>query len=341
MADRKILQSFMNALMVDSFGNPGILNPILKRVQADNTLDLEIREGYINIYYRGGNILWIKELTKGQGFEFKFNPNYGKGYSNLLPANLFAFNGKSQICTPNVDAWLSALPYLKDIMDMWFGNHPKEEREFQQHVVRDNNYSGVANATDYFILDIEYDNRNGDSSKKGARFDLLAFQWNSDGVSRKLTSKTNPRLCCIEMKYGDGALNGKAGLDVHFDDFCDFANGANNLQNLKAEALDIFEQKRKLGLITGLVKNNNSLKHLDDTVDFIILAANHDPEKTNFLAGLNYIQQNLTKCPFGVNVKVCESSNMGYGLFKEKVWPIGDFIARHSLKGSSPITVNP
>jgi hypothetical protein len=81
----------MNTFTVDSLGNPGILKPILKRVQADNTLDLEIWEGYINIYYRGGNILWINELIKGQGFEFKFNSNYGKGYSNLLPGNLFAF----------------------------------------------------------------------------------------------------------------------------------------------------------------------------------------------------------------------------------------------------------
>ncbi len=53
---RKLSEQFMKDL-VDS---DGVLQPILTRVKKDSTLMLAIRENYINIYYRGGNILKIK-----------------------------------------------------------------------------------------------------------------------------------------------------------------------------------------------------------------------------------------------------------------------------------------
>lgn len=37
------------------------LKRVLDRVNSDSTLALEIRENYINIYYRGGNLLKIGE----------------------------------------------------------------------------------------------------------------------------------------------------------------------------------------------------------------------------------------------------------------------------------------
>jgi hypothetical protein len=86
-------------------------------------------------------------------------------------------------------------------------------------------------------------------------------------------------------------------------------------------------------LITDLVKIKNILTPLDDAVDFIILAANRDPEKTNFIAGLNYFRQNISKCPPGLNIKVFKRSSMGYGLYKVWAWPINDFFFRHSSSG--------
>jgi hypothetical protein len=53
----------------------GLLNPILERVKNDSTLCLEIREGYINIYYRGGNIIEIREKKLGKyyaSFDVKY-----------------------------------------------------------------------------------------------------------------------------------------------------------------------------------------------------------------------------------------------------------------------------
>ena len=39
-----------------------------------NTLSLEIRDGYINIYYRGGNLLRITQ--KKNGYSFHFDERY-------------------------------------------------------------------------------------------------------------------------------------------------------------------------------------------------------------------------------------------------------------------------
>ena len=54
----------------------GMLHPVLERVQNDHALMLAIRDGYINIYYRGGNILNVKEQRQGSylaSFEVKYN----------------------------------------------------------------------------------------------------------------------------------------------------------------------------------------------------------------------------------------------------------------------------
>ena len=39
----------------------GLLQPVWNLVKLDSTICLEIRKNYVNIYYRGGNILKIKE----------------------------------------------------------------------------------------------------------------------------------------------------------------------------------------------------------------------------------------------------------------------------------------
>jgi hypothetical protein len=49
---KTLSQPFMNDLLKPD----GLLNPILERVKHDHTLMLSIRENYINIYYRSGNI---------------------------------------------------------------------------------------------------------------------------------------------------------------------------------------------------------------------------------------------------------------------------------------------
>ena len=68
---RLLSNSFMNDLVDHS----GFLFPLLDRVKKDQTLMLAIRDGYINIYYRGGNLLRIREKSANT-YEAAFDENY-------------------------------------------------------------------------------------------------------------------------------------------------------------------------------------------------------------------------------------------------------------------------
>lgn len=103
---RKLSPSFMKDLL------SGLLNPILDRVKHDQTLMLAIRDGYINIYYRGGNILKIEISVKMPGcYNTRFDKNYAK-YGHAIPP-------LPSLITNPADAkkWVDAIPRLKEAMD--------------------------------------------------------------------------------------------------------------------------------------------------------------------------------------------------------------------------------
>ncbi|MBI4679953.1 MAG: hypothetical protein HY753_01755, partial [Nitrospirae bacterium] len=181
----------------------GLLFPLTSLINNDHSLSLEIRNNYINIYYRGGNLLKLSEVK-----EQTYKPFFEKKYAD--EKDTFLKRLPSEITSSeDLECWLEKFPKLKSVMDSWFLKHPKLEREFQQMVVWENNNSSIAKSTDYFIADIEY--VIGD-----ARFDMVAIQWDSDPYARKLQSYS-PKLCFIEMKYGDAALNGNAGMLKHVE----------------------------------------------------------------------------------------------------------------------------
>ena len=161
---RKLSPTFIENLK----SNYGLIE-LMYFIKHDGTLDLEIRENKINIYYRGGNTLGITETSKGE-LKFHFDNNYFLSFVALMQNSLPTLNLETN--------WKKYFPIIKQGMDFYFSEHPKEEREFQQLVVRENNYSSIANSTDYFIIDIEYDNHNS------ARFDMVALEWESNKIGR-------------------------------------------------------------------------------------------------------------------------------------------------------------
>jgi hypothetical protein len=298
---RLLSQSFMNDLL------SGRLKELLSYVKKDNTLDLEIREKAINIYYRGGNALKVKELSANK-YNYHFEREYLKVAATHLEEDINEFKSKSD--------WNSFFPLVKQAMDFYFTKHMKEEREYQQLVVRENNYSSVANSTDYFIIDIEYDNH------KQARFDIVAIEWDSDTSIRKLKKAHKPKLVVIEMKYGDGAFNGKAGISKHITDFTNFIAQPQTVAEFKEEMLHVFRQKRQLGLITCLSGDGNSniVTQFADEIELIFLIANHDPASSILRTVLNSLNNN--------NLKFMTSNFTGFGLFKENVFDYHEFLQR-------------
>ena len=71
-------------------------------------------------------------------------------------------------------------------MDEYFALKGKAKREFQQLIVRENNYSSISNETEYFITDIEV------TEPGAARFDMMAICWPAS--QRKNGSKCKAAL---------------------------------------------------------------------------------------------------------------------------------------------------
>jgi len=313
---RKLSAKFISDL------KKGFLKPLLEFIHNDWTLDFQIRNNEAHIYYRGGKVLGLNE--KKDSYHTQFDYNYCLA-SNRHAAEIRCLPERIS-SSSDLHKWLNAIPYLKQAMDEWFVKHPKVEREYQQHVVYENNRLKTANGTDYYILDIEYANKNG-------RFDLIALLWPSTASVRKLSKGYKPRLAFIEKKFGDGALNGKAGVKDHLQDMKDFLNTPNAFADLRKEMALIFQQKRELGLITGLGldeegKNNNQVEMIsDEKPEFIFLLAAHDPDSKKLINLLEKLKD--TDFP-SFDLKFATANFMGYGLYREAIYDMDTFLSKFS-----------
>ena len=305
---RGLSQKFMDDLQ------QGCLQGILERIKHDDTLTLEIRENYINIYYRGGNAVRIS--YKKSDYEYWFDTKYVTDPS--VKSILLGLN--QQQGSQFIGAWVEALPMIKNQMDIWFSKHRKEERDYQQVVVRENNYGGSSNDTDYYICDIEYADRNG-------RFDMIAVKWTSTGPQRKLNSDLG--LAFIEMKYMDKSLTGKSGLADHISGMNAFLADPQNLVKVKEEMKTVFNQKVDLRLLNGIKKIGS---FSDAKPEYILILGNHDPAKSVLRRELEALLSLQTFVDFSAlaDLKVATASLMGYGLYNECIYPIDIFLNKYS-----------
>jgi len=282
----------------------GVLRPLLDRVHLDRTLCLELRDDYVNIYYRGGNLLRLAH--RGDAYVATFDTNYGKAAPTGLEVPAAEVRGPEHVA-----AWLEAMPHLKLAMDLTLGHHPKEEREIQQLVARDNNMGSVSRATDYYVCDIEYANAHG-------RFDIVAVHWPSTPMDRKRSD--GRRLVIGEVKQGDNALSGQAGLHAHVRDIDRFLADPARLASLKEEMVAVFRQKRALGLIDC---GRDLTSFSDEPPLVLLILANHDPAKTK-------LREQLATLPTAHHcaIRVVASSLVGYGLFDPGMLTVDEVLAR-------------
>lgn len=284
----------------------GLLVALLDRVRADRSLCLEIREDYVNIYYRGGNLLKVSRAS--DGYTAFFDPEYASGDGGALAGAMPAVALRS---VADVGSWLAFMPTLKLAMDLYLGRHPKEEREAQQSILRENNFGGVSRATDYYVCDIEYANPHG-------RFDLVAVHWPSNGAIRKKAN--GRRLVLVEAKYGEGAIADPAGIHSHIIDINRFLEDPANVQALKDEMVVLFNQKRALGLMDC----GKDLVAFSDEQPMLLLAlVNHDPDSTKLRASLKA----LPPSPHAA-IYIATGCFMGYGLFDQAVVPLEEAWSR-------------
>ena len=296
MKTRRISEKMMKAFL------EGRLKPILDAVKMDDTLDLELRGDFVNIYYRGGSLFKISEDK--ENYKIYFNSKYCLFKTKVLKEY------------PDVEEAVADMPFYKQAMDWWFKKNPKYEREFQQVIARENNYIGnISRGTDYYIADIEYANKV-DEADKAARFDMVALKWLSSGAVRKDCTKIS--LALIEVKYGNGALQGKAGVSDHLKDFQSFLSDTESLKAFCEDMSMVFAQKCRLGLVDGLQEKQFDVTISSENPEVIFIFANHDPDSKI----LDKVMQcnELKNCTFPV--MVANASSMGYCLYADQLTQI-------------------
>ena len=331
---RALNDSFLNAFLED-----GKLFPLLDLVRKDHTLCMELRGEYVEIYYRGGLLYKIDDNEYGN-YKIYYNENY-----KIL--NKQNKNYKLKEVNSVSDA-VKEVPIHKQDMDIYFSQNNKLEREYQQLIERENNYSGdVSHNTDYFILDIEYafSDKKNDSSDEAkdetkektdelnARYDMLAVKWISTNSNRKKVFELP--IAFIEVKYGDGAVSGNASISKHIRDYINFRHDSCKMKQLAKDMEAVFGQKHKLHLITSYENKELKITINPEEVEYIFVFANHNPDSSKLIAEITTAIKTWKGKPeakYLNEIKVAKSSDMGYGLFafkngKECLYPtIEEFV---------------
>ena len=148
----------------------GILRNILKYVKSDTTLAMEIRKDCINIYYRGGSLLKVKEVGENI-YNGYFDKNYIKA-ENSQSVVVECISGINNLSKAN--KLIEYIPKIKQQMDLWMKIEMPDggEREYKHIVAKENNYGLIGKESDYFIGDIEYR-----GCLNNYLFDMIGIKW--------------------------------------------------------------------------------------------------------------------------------------------------------------------
>lgn len=212
---RHIDSRFINDLL------HGKLQYFLNEVKNKRTiLSLEVRNGYVNIYYKGGNLLKITQ--KKNGYSFHFDAKYCKHKDNNNNFGLL-----NNLRSDDIDSYRSYFKLMMQEMDQWFEEHPKPERDYQHRLL-------VHNPE---IIDIEY------QIGRCMRLDMLCF---ADG-----------KLFIVENKYGTGAIGGNAGIAKHYFDICQVLSDSQLLDEMLNSVCQISQAKKMLGLTDMVIERTD------------------------------------------------------------------------------------
>lgn len=246
----------------ESLDPDGSLAQLMDYVRKDSELDMQFRGNYINIYYKGGNILKINPCS----FDFdKFYLYLGAEKdklwtrkTNIEKAAKGAYKGplteqKAKEIINELegkrDVLKSDLPNdfksyfekAKEIMDKWFahmetqGLLERAEKEIQHKISLSNR---DFNHSDILILDVEYAiSQKSTFSENGTnpRADMI-------GIDK------NGLIHVLELKYKTQSAEGTAGIKKHLEDFVKTIK-IDDKGNFRAEMVILLNQKRKFQLI--------------------------------------------------------------------------------------------
>jgi len=201
----------------------GDLYPILKTVNANNNLQMEVRGNYVNIYYKGGNALKISKTSRSYSYEFDEKYCVGSARQHEQPI-------VSAIKSKDPQQILTVFPRIFESMDTFFALHPKPERTIQHELIT-GSHQGLR------VVDIEYAGWN--IHDRLFRLDMLGVVKIDHGY----------RLVIVENKSGTGSIGGSAGIKKHYDDIVSIISDSTAFNDLKQSVVNIIQNKHELGLL--------------------------------------------------------------------------------------------
>ena len=279
MGDRQISDSFLEKLKNEYRG-------MIEYLKKDKYLALLLRGEQVIVYYKGFKLFG---LSKDGTFE--------PGNADKLTA---------PVLQKTKEDWQEYFYEAKGFVDTYkIREKDQPEKEIQQQILWENNF--FTKRTDYIILDMEYV-IGQDENKETGRADIVAAFWPG-------RTRSNMQLALIEVKIGEAAVSGDAGVDIHYKDIVNFFK--TDIKKTCKDMSTIAQQLRHLGLIPVLDKVKTDIEITADKPQFIFALANYNQKSKRLKNALKNIKHESSNSSF--ELLFAESSFMGYGLYRNSM----------------------
>ena len=270
----------------------GFLSEINQRAINDTDLDLQIRDNYLNIYYKGNSLLKLDEVTP-ERYRVTIDTKFTNGarIGDLVD-------------TETTQAFLDRVPFIKENIL----KHGKSslEVEYEQMIIRANNYE-PRNNSEFYIIDRQI------TAGKAGRFDLTGFYWKR---AKRRKGQEVP-FCLMEVKF---ALNADI-QHVHEQIERYYLAIQNRAGEMAEEAEGILRQKIELGHFNQPANRLAAMKTLSISRDinqfqFILVLIDYNPHSSLLNMG------KLMGLPFANQLKIF---NTGFAMWELNLDPIRNY----------------
>jgi hypothetical protein len=262
---RKLSEDFLHEM------TGGFLKELTEKVRQDRDLNLEIRNNYINVYFKGHSLLKL-EPKGSHRYRIHIHPKFteGKEFHDLVDQG-------------TTNDFIKHIPLIKEKIIGY--RKPSIEIEYEQMIIRANNYE-PRNNSEYYIVD-----RQHVAGKRG-RFDLTGFYWPRRG--RRKGQLVAPYLMEIKFALNQDIRNIDEQMQRYY-------LAVNERPAKIAEEIEIlFKQKLELGLFNQPANRLAAMKTLKfareiDQFQFVLILIDYNPNSKLFdinkLSHLDFYRQ--------------------------------------------------
>lgn len=273
---------------LETFTKNKKVKELLEFVSADRELDTQFRDGYIDVYFDGGNILKIEQRVK-KDFHLSFdkfyfyddtktgipktyiqeclkktNPRPEKDRKSNYPSNELSLKINKELnrIQKEIFSILESGDYkgyfsqVKAKMAPWIENHGRIERKKQHYISCSNREFSKDN--NLVVLDIEYavstlqpynKCNNSQGNKKAPKIDIVAA--NQEG-----------QIYCIELKNSKKAdkEDSPQNIKAHKEDFDKTVGNDCKENDFTIEMAEVLKQKQRFNLLDKDIFINTDLK---------------------------------------------------------------------------------